>query len=140
MTLKISPAGLTAIKQREGVELRAYQDTRGIWTIGVGHTGREVHRGLRWTEEQVNTALEHDIGWAEAAVNSDVHTPLTQNEFDALVSLTYNIGAGGFAGSSVRKQLNAGNKQAAADDFLMWERPAVLVKRREGERAQFLKG
>jgi lysozyme len=136
--LKISAAGIAAISQREGVRTRAYQDVRGIWTIGVGHTGPEVHAGLVWTMAQVDAALAKDLGWAEAAVNEDITHPLTQNQFDALVSLTYNIGAAGFAGSSVRRQLNLGNVQVAADDFLMWEKPAVLRARREGERRQFL--
>jgi lysozyme len=121
--MKISAAGIAAIKQREGSRTTAYPDTRGIWTIGVGHTGPEVHRGLVWTQEQVDAALEKDLGWAEAAINEGVTAPLTQNQFDALVSLTYNIGAGGFRGSSVRKQLNLRNYRAAAQDFLMWDKP-----------------
>lgn len=133
----LSQVGLEAIKEREGVELRAYQDVRGIWTIGVGHTGGEVHGGLVWSEEQVNEALERDLAWAEAEVNQKVTVPMTQNQFDALVSFVFNIGKTGFDHSSALRDFNSGVMKAA-NDLLMWEIPAVLKTRRESERAQFL--
>jgi len=135
--MNISADGVAAISTREGFKLQAYRDVKGIWTIGVGHTGPEVHRGLVWTIEVVEITLANDLERFVAAVNN-VGCSLTQNEFDACVSLAFNIGVGGFEGSSVVKQLKAGNKQAAADDFLMWEKPPSLRARREGERRQFL--
>ena len=136
--MKISAAGIKAIEQREGTRLKAYPDDRGIPTIGTGHTGPEVHLGLVWTQEQSDAALAKDLAWAEAAVNDSVKVQITQNEFDALVSLAYNIGAAGIKGSSVVRQLNAGNVQIAADDFMMWDKPAELVSRRISEQKQFL--
>ena len=136
--MNISPAGVAAIRAREGARLHAYLDTKGIPTIGVGHTGPEVHMGLVWTTAQVDAALQRDLAWAVAAVNADVHVPLTQNQFDALVSLVFNIGAHAFYGSSVRRQLNMHEYTNAAQDFMMWDRPAMLITRRAGEMRQFL--
>ena len=135
--MKLSQKGIEALAQREGRRNRAYQDTRGIWTIGVGHTGPEVREGLEWTDEQVDSALANDVGWAEAAVNKHVTVPITQNQFDALVSFTFNIGAEGFATSTAVRVLNSGVNQAA-NALLLWEHPAELKTRRESERAQFL--
>jgi lysozyme len=136
--MNISAAGIAAIKQREGFKLRAYQDTRKIWTIGVGHTGPDVKRGVIWSEPHVDAILVLDLQKFENAVNMAAKNVLTQNQFDACVSLAFNIGVQGFIGSSVVKQINSGNMQAAADDFLMWEKPPELKARREGEWAQFL--
>ncbi len=135
--MKISQAGIDAIVQREGSRTEAYPDSRGIWTIGVGHTGPEVHRGLVWTPAQVDAALSSDLGWAETEVNRMVTVPLTQNQFDALVSFTFNIGKSGFDHSSALRDFNFGVMKAA-NDLLMWEQPPVLKGRRESERLQFL--
>lgn len=140
--MKTSAAGLYAIRQREGCVLHAYQDSVGVWTIGVGHTGRMsaplVCPGMAITTIQADQFLSTDLGPTEAAVHEYVTVSLTQNEFDALVSLIFNIGINGFIGSSVRRQLNLRNYRVAADDFLMWDRPAILLGRRRAERLQFL--
>lgn len=137
-----SGAGRKALAQREGTKFVAYRDSVGVWTIGTGHTGRmslpKVYGGMTITAEQADAFLASDLAPTEAAVNSAVKVPVTQNQFDAMVSLAFNIGVNGFRGSSVVRQLNAGNVQAAADDFLMWDIPAELLARRRGERAQFL--
>ncbi len=136
--MQISANGIAAIRQREGCRLNAYLDTKGVPTIGVGHTGPEVRMGLTWTQAQVDMALLHDLGWAIAAVNDNVKAPLNQNQFDALVSLVFNIGAHAFSGSSVLRQLNMGNYHAAAQDFMMWIIPRELTSRRVSEMRQFL--
>lgn len=135
--MKTSSTGLAALTTREGRRNIAYQDIRGIWTIGVGHTGPEVHSGLVWTDAQIEAVLALDVGWAEAEVNKYVIVPLTQNQFDALVSFTFNIGRTGFDHSSALRDFNYGVTKAA-NDLLMWEQPPVLKGRRESERAQFL--
>lgn len=141
--MKTSSAGRAAIIQREGCKLVSYQDSVGVWSVGVGHTGRAspppVHGGMTITNAQADAFLSADLKPFEDAVNQAVKVPITQNEFDALVSLAFNIGARGFAGSSVVRQLNEEHYQAAADDFMMWVVPPELKSRREGERAQFLK-
>jgi lysozyme len=124
------------------MRLYAYPDSRGIPTIGVGHTSMggppHVYFGLQITPDQVHSILAADLAPIEASINGLVKAPLTQNQFDALVSLTFNIGLGGFRGSSVLRQLNLNHYLNAADDFLMWDEPPELMTRRRGERLQFL--
>ena len=135
--MKTSSAGLAALTQREGRRNQAYLDSRGIPTIGVGHTGPEVRLGLAWSDEQVEATLASDVAWAENEVNRCVTVPMTQNQFDALVSFTFNIGKTGFDHSSALRDFNNGVMKAA-NDLLMWEQPPVLKGRRESERQQFL--
>lgn len=138
--MKTSAAGRQAIMQREGFRNRAYRDSRGLWTIGCGHLTQPPNftRFSVWTNAQVDAALAHDLAEFELAVNEAVHVQMTQNMFDAMVSLAFNIGAGGFRGSAVVHRLNAGEKSQAADAFMMWDKPAVLANRRAAERRQFL--
>lgn len=140
--MKVSQPGVRAIMQREGVRLHAYLDIRGIITVGVGHTAfagpPAPYLGLTITEDQALSILASDLAPVEAALNVAIKVPVSRNQFDACASLTFNIGTGGFRGSSVLRQLNAGNVAAAADDFLMWDIPAALLSRRKAERAQFL--
>jgi len=140
--LKVSPAGVTVLAQREGERLSAYRDSRGLWTIGVGHLTNaffKVFPGLKITREKEMELLAHDLGEVEATINRCVKVPMTQNQFDALASLGYNIGCGGLAGSTVVRELNAKNYIAAADAFMEWHRPSVIIPRRKAERIQFLK-
>jgi lysozyme len=118
------------------------------WTIGVGHTGPEVRYGLIWTQAQADAQLLADVAGAVAAVNrlvilSKQQNGLTQNEFDALVDLVFNIGAGNFAGSSLLRYLNSTNDAAAANEFEKWDMAggkhiAGLLRRRQAEKAEFL--
>lgn len=142
MTMKTSSRGRAAIMQREGCRLNAYRDSVGVLTIGVGHTGRasppHVHAGMHITTAQADAYLAADLAPFEEAVNHAVKRPLTQNQFDACVSLAFNIGGGGFTGSGVVHRINAGDMEGAANAFLMWERPPALAGRRQEERKQFL--
>ena len=141
--MKTSEAGIEAIMGREGFRTHGYLDTRGIPTNGVGHAATggppPVVVGEVWSVAFVKETLAHDLARFEAEVNASVKVELTQNEFDALVSLCFNIGTAGFQGSSVVRDLNDKHKAAAADAFLMWERPPELKIRRERERLQFLR-
>src|SRR5271166_894987 len=128
--MRLSKAGQDALKVREGVRLKAYLDSRGIPTIGVGHTGPEVQLGLVWTDTQVDEVLAKDVGWAEDEVNRMVTVPMTQNQFDALVSFTFNVGKSGFDHSSALHDFNYAVAKAA-NDLLKWEQPPVLKGRRE---------
>lgn len=138
--MKTSAAGIAAIRQREGCRLTAYRDSVGVLTIGVGHTGRAsrplVYSDMKITQEHADAILVDDLAPFEAAVNTA--GPMTQNQFDALVSLAFNIGAPAFMGSTVRRLMAAGDTAGAADAILKWDKPAVLKGRREAERAQFL--
>ena len=149
--MKTSAAGRKLIEQREGVELTAYKDSAGIWTIGVGHTSAagapKVVAGMKITAAQASEILSRDLATFEVAVAAAVKVPLNQSEFDALVSFAFNVGAGAFKGSTLLKRLNAGDRQAAADQFLVWNKITIngkkqvlkgLTTRREAERKQFL--
>lgn len=140
--MQISAAGLSKLQMREGFKERAYRDTRGIWTIGVGHTSMagppKVKPGMTLTPEEVTSLFAIDIRPYENTVSNALKVPVSQNAFDAMVSLCYNIGEGGFRGSSVVHFVNAGNIQEAANAFLMWDHPPDLLSRRNAERAQFL--
>jgi lysozyme len=135
--LILSSKGLSALKLREGSENRAYKDTKGIWTIGVGHTGPEVKQGLVWSDDKVNSEFIKDVQWAVDAVNQTV-VPLNQNMFDALVSFTFNVGSHAFLTSTMKKLLDQGLYKDAADQFDRWNKPPEIVARRSGEKQQFL--
>ncbi|EEI9428645.1 lysozyme [Salmonella enterica] len=144
--MKISDSGLAALKREEGCKLTAYTDSRGVWTIGTGHTGKvdgiTVHKGMTITQNTADRLLLDDLSWVERCIAERVTVPLNQNQYDAMCSLIFNIGANAFIGSSVRRYLNAGNYTAAADAFLKWSRagsnPTILAPRRGRERAMFL--
>jgi lysozyme len=147
MPRTINEAGLTLIKQFEGLRLEAYQDVAGIWTIGYGHT-RGVVQGMTFTEDQADAALRADLAAAEAAVDRDVAgATTTDNQFAAMVALCYNIGSGNFATSTVLRDHRAGQAQAAADAFLLWNKSKVggvlqevagLTNRRGAEQTLYL--
>ena len=139
-----SAACRALIESFESCRLKAYKDGRGVWTLGVGHT-----LGVRQDDicsfKQADDWLCEDIQEAERAVSRLVTVPLTQNQFDALVSLVFNIGQGHFDGSTVLRRLNHGNYGGAADAFTMWNKvggeiSAGLDRRRRAEQELFLKG
>lgn len=117
----LSATGTALIEHFEKLELTAYLDQRGIPTIGWGHTGPEVHIGLVWTALQAALALGRDLIAAERIVTIGTRTVLNQNQFDALVSLAFNIGAGNFMASTLRKMLNAGDIVGAGAQFVRWD-------------------
>jgi lysozyme len=138
----LSQTGKALIQSFESCKLYAYQDERGIWTIGWGHTTGVVPY-LTCTPQDADGWFDQDTQNVINAVNNSVKVPLTQNQFDALVSFTYNVGVGSEAHSTLLQLLNAGNFQGAADQFLLWNHvngqvDAGLTRRREAEQALFL--
>ena len=138
--MEYSKNGLGLTEQFESCRLTAYQDGRGIWTIGWGHTGPEVVEGLVWTQAQADAQLLKDVSWAEANVNTHVTVPLTQNEFDSLVDFTFNVGVGNFDGSTMFRLLNQNDLSGAALQFERWDKSAGvevagLLRRRQAEEA-----
>jgi lysozyme len=136
--MKTSEAGKQDIKDYEGVRYKAYLDTGGVWTIGVGHTGPDVYEGLTADENQVNQWLTDDLLEAEEGVERWVTVPLTQGQFDALVSFVFNLGEGQFRKSTLLRKLNAGDYDGARDQLHRWiydngRKLPGLVKRRIGE-------
>lgn len=146
--MELSRRGLELIKRYEGLELRAYPDpgTGGRpYTIGYGTTridGQPIVPGMTITEQEAERYLAADVGQFAKAVTRAVTVPINQNQFDALVSLTYNIGIGAFKRSTLLRKLKAGDYSGAADEFERWIHAggrvmAGLVKRRKEERALF---
>ena len=139
--MAITESTLDYITEEEGYRNKAYKDVKGLWTIGVGHLIKSDEQHLittTLTDEQVKDLLKSDLKWCSEAVESSVKVPLTQNQFDALYSLCFNIGEGAFKKSTVVRRLNTGDYKGAADAILMWNKPAVLEKRRKRERELFL--
>ena len=145
--MTVSLFGVDLICGFEGKRLFAYDDGVGVWTIGFGTTvypnGIRVKKGDTCTEAQAKAYMAHDLKKFESAVNNAVKVPLNQNQFDALVSLAYNIGTGAFSESTLVKKLNANNIRGAADQFDVWvnaggKRMQGLVNRRAKEKALFL--
>ena len=150
--MQTSEHGLQLLKQWEGFKLQLYKDSAGLPTIGVGHllkkdelasgriviSGVPVEFGDGLGEEQVTSLLQQDLQPAEDTVNSGVKVVLDQNQFDALVSFTFNSGAQAFADSTLLKMLNQGSYDAVPDQLRRWVRAGGkivqgLVNRRENE-------
>jgi lysozyme len=121
--MRISDAGLRFIKAHEGLRLEAYPDPGTgdkPWTIGYGHTGPDVVPGLRITAERAEELLRADVARFEAAVTRLVTVPLSQPQFDALVSFAFNTGEGALARSTLLRMLNAGDYAGAGEQFDKW--------------------
>lgn len=144
----LSDNGMKLLEQFEGLRLESYLDSAGIATIGWGSikypNGNKVKLGDKITKNQAKQYKLHDLKEFESTVNTSVKVPLTQNQYDALVSLSYNIGSGAFKNSTLLKKLNSGDYKGAAEQFLVWNKVNSkmvqgLVNRREAERNLFLK-
>lgn len=139
--MAIAKSTLDFITKEEGARNKAYKDSKGLWTIGVGHLIKSDEQHLinaTLTDEQVEDLLKSDLKWCSEAVESSVKVPLSQHQFDALYSLCFNIGETNFKKSTVVKKINENDLKGAADAILMWNKPAVLINRRQRERALFL--
>lgn len=143
--MRLSNNGVALIKREEGERLTAYQDSVGIWTIGVGHTGtvngRPVSRGMTIKQNKSTELLLSDLSWVESSINKAVRVPLSQNQYDALCSFIFNVGKPAFESSTLLKKLNDGDYDGAADQLLLWKRagniPDLLLPRRKRERELF---
>ena len=140
--MEVSARGIALIQQFEGLRLKAYRDSTGLPTIGYGST-IGVQMGDEITKAQALELLEADIERHADGVREHVDVLLTQAQFDALVSFTFNLGVGALKKSTLLRKLNAGDFQGAADELLRWvyaggKELRGLVRRREAERAMFL--
>lgn len=130
------------IKDFEGLELEAYKCPADVLTIGYGHT-KKVSAGDVITEGEADILLALDVQDAERAVNAYVDVDINQNQFDALVSFVYNLGAGNFKSSTLLRKLNQGDYLGAANEFQRWNKAGGkvlrgLVRRREAEANLFI--
>lgn len=143
--MKLSQRGIDLIKQFEGYSSKAYPDpaTGGApWTIGYGTT-KGVKPGMVITAQQAEKMLRNDVAKFESGVSSLIAAPTTQGQFDAMVSLAYNIGLGNFGKSTLLKKHNARCYTCAADQFRVWNRANGkvmngLTKRRAAEREVYM--
>lgn len=144
--MKTSEKGRALIKDFEGVVLKVYADpaTGGEpWTAGVGHTGPDVKPGMKVTREMAEAWLTADLAKFEKVV-ADAAPVATQDQFDAMVSLCFNIGSGNFLKSTLLQKHRAGLYGAAADQFAVWNRAAGKVMagltRRRAAEARLYRG
>lgn len=152
VNMNISTNGYKLIKLAEGFRDKAYKDSVGIWTIGYGTIkypdGVAVKQGDTCTLAQAEKYLINDCAWVDNTLDELVTVPVSQNQFDALASLVYNIGATAFSNSTLLKVLNQKDYKSAADQFGKWNKGKVngkltvingLTNRREAEKNLFLK-
>lgn len=147
--MRISQDGLMIVKHFEGLYLKAYADPVGIWTIGYGHTGDAAYSGNVISEKEAEDLLREDLRESEYFVDRYIDVDLKQNQFDALVTFTFNVGGGALAKSTLRKKLNGGDFEGAAAEFPRWNKGTVngqkitlpgLTRRRSSERFLFETG
>lgn len=143
--MRVSQKGIDLIKKFEGIRLTAYTCPAGVLTIGYGHTGPDVKPGMRITEQEAEKLLWSDTESAQQTVSSFVNTKLNQNEYDALVSFTFNVGPTAFVNSTLLRLLNHNaDRKIVAGEFGRWvkagdDKPVPgLVRRREEEKKLFL--
>lgn len=144
----ISEMGYSIIREFEGLKTNAYLDGGGVWTIGYGTikypNGTRVKSGDKCTKQQAEEWLKNDCGWVDRCLDKYVSVAVTQNQFDALASLVYNIGETAFSKSTMLTLINQNSLKAAANQFDRWifdngKIVKGLANRRAKEKTLFLK-
>lgn len=138
---RISKAGIDLIKGFESLQLKAYQDTGGVWTVGYGHTGPDVKPGMVVTEAKADDLLREDLQEAEAGVRR-LFPRTSPYQFDALVSFVFNLGEGQVGKATLRAKHNSGDYAGAKAEFAKWvfdngKRLRGLERRRAAEAAMY---
>ena len=143
----ISDAGLDFIRRWEGCELKVYKDSAGYQTIGVGHLIVDADPLEAWqnkgiTETEAISLLRDDVAHAEGCVHRYILWPLNQNQWDALISFTFNVGGGALKSSTLRRKLNMGEEGRVNKELLRWNKAggkisSGLTKRRKAEGRLF---
>ena len=138
----INNTSLQLIKEFEGLRLESYICPAGVWTVGYGHTGNDVYPGMEITHQEADEYLRTDVIRFEEAVKDLIEVPLTENEYGALVSFTYNCGEGALQGSTLRRRLNRGDSKPRVfqEELVKWVHGGGgvlpgLVRRRNAEIA-----
>ena len=137
----ISKKGIELLTHFEGLELEAYQDSVGVWTIGYGHT-KGVVSGMTITKSQAKDMLQTELIEYQGYINDIVKVQLSQNQFDALVCWVYNLGPTNLRSSTLLKVLNQRDKLLAPEQIRRWNKAGGkvlkgLVRRREAEALLF---
>lgn len=145
--MQTSERGRKLIETFEGLRLTAYRDAVGVWTIGYGHTARSgeplPYAGMTISWAKADAILASDLRPVEQGVLTAIKRPMAQGQFDAMVSLAFNIGLSAFRASSVARYFNRGQPILAANAFRLWDKAGGAVvgglgARREAERSEFL--
>ncbi len=145
--MKAGPKAYELIRHFEGLRLQSYRCMAGVWTIGYGHTGAKVEGPRTITRDEAERLLEDDVDYVARQVSKMLLLNLKQNEFDALVSLAFNIGIGSLKGSTLMRLLNLGQRKEAGAEFWKWNKVTVdgkkkptrgLTLRRDAERELFM--
>ena len=139
--METSQDGLKLIKKFEGCELKSYQDSVGVWTIGYGHT-KGVEEGQEITQDEAEEMLASELGEYEGYINDMVECDLEQHQFDALVAWVYNLGPTNLRSSTMLKRLNANDLDDVPNQIKRWDKAGGkvlqgLVRRREAEALMF---
>ena len=139
--MEISQEGLSLIKKFEGCKLEAYKCAAGVWTIGYGSTN-DVEKGMKISQERADMLLLEDVDVFEEAVNKLVEVPLEQNQFDALISWTFNLGPTNLKNSTLLKVLNNKDYDGVPAQIKRWNKAGGkvlqgLIRRREAEALLF---
>lgn len=139
--MKVSDKGIALIKEFEGCKLTAYKDSVGVWTIGYGHT-RSARQGMVITQDQADELLELDVATHATGVYKALQVKLEQHQFDAVVSLAFNVGVTAVRNSTLLKMINRGDVKLAAAQFDRWNKAggkvlAGLTRRRAAERKMY---
>ncbi|MGL4759262.1 MAG: lysozyme [Patescibacteria group bacterium] len=141
--MKISQTGINLIEKFEGCKLETYKCSANVNTIGYGTT-KNIVLGMKISLQQAEELLKKDLIYFENAVNKNVKIKLNQNQFDALVSFTYNLGEGNLKSSTLLKLINSNKILEASKEFVRWNKAngkvlTGLTRRREAERELFIK-
>ena len=139
--MKTGTKGIDLIKHFEGCELEAYKCAAGVWTIGYGHI-KGVTSNSVITQEQAEQMLVEELNEYEGYINNMVTTPLSQNQFDALVSWVYNLGGGNLKASTLLKVVNSGEFDGVPAQIMRWNKAGGkvlegLTRRRQAEADLF---
>ena len=140
--METSQNGIELIKEFEGCKQVAYQDSVGVWTIGYGHT-KTAYEGQLAIKKTCEKLLAEDVAEFEEYVNKLVKVPLTQNQFDALVAWTFNLGPTNLKESTMLRKLNYGDYESVPEEMKRWNKAGGevlngLVRRREAEAELFI--
>ena len=139
--MKVSDKGIALIKEFEDCKLTAYKDSVGVWTIGYGHT-RSARQGMVITQTQADELLALDVATHATGVYKALQVKLEQHQFDAVVSLAFNVGVNAVRNSTLLKMINRGDDKLAAAQFDRWNKAggkvlAGLTRRRAAERRMY---
>ena len=141
--MQLSKTGIELLKHFEGCELKAYQDSVGVWTIGYGHT-KGIYEGLEITQLEAEKMLQDELPEYEGYITDKVVPMLQQHEYDALVCWVYNLGPTNLSSSTLLKRLNAGEFKDVPFQMKRWDKaggqPLLGLTRRRNAEALLFKG